>query len=120
MTELKRRRLGAVLYPGFELLDVFGPLEMFGVLQGLVEIAVVAEKKGPVASNQGPEAVARFDFEDCPPLDLLLVPGGLGTRVQVDNPTIVDFLARRAPQTEAAMTVCTGTALFARAGLLDG
>ena len=120
MAELKKRRLGAVVFPDFELLDLFGPLEMFGVLQGLVEIAVVAEKKGPVASSQGPEAMARFDFDDCPALDLILVPGGIGRLVQVENPAMLGFLAARAPRADVAMSVCTGAALFARAGLLDG
>lgn len=120
MTDLKARRLGAVLFPGFELLDVFGPLEMFGLLQGVVELALVAQRPGPVASAQGPESLAKFGFDDCPPLDLMLVPGGFGTRTEVDNPAMLDFLRRTVPQTEVAMTVCTGTSLFARAGLLDG
>lgn len=120
MSEQKSRRLGVVLYPDFELLDVFGPLEMFGLLKGMIDIAVVAERKGPVLSAQGPEVVAAHDFRDCPPLDLILVPGGFGTRGEVDNPAILDFLRQRVPQAEIGMTVCTGAALFAKAGLLDG
>ena len=120
MSNPQTRRLGAVLYPGFELLDVFGPLEMFGMLTGLVEIALVAEKAGPVPSAQGPQAVASHAFSDCPHLDLILVPGGIGTRAEIDNPAMLDFLRRRVAAAEVAMTVCTGTALFARAGVLDG
>jgi transcriptional regulator GlxA family with amidase domain len=120
MTDTKTRHLGAVLYPDFELLDVFGPLEMFGMLKGLVDVSVVAEKSGPVASAQGPETVARYGFADCPHLDLILVPGGFGTRAEIENPAILRFLAERVPQADAAMTVCTGTALFARAGVLAG
>lgn len=120
MSTKQTRTLGAVLFPGFELLDVFGPLEMFGVLTGMIEIAVVAEKPGPVKSAQGPETMAHHGFDLCPHLDLILVPGGIGTRAEVDNPAMLDFLRRRVPEAEIAMTVCTGTALFARAGLLDG
>jgi transcriptional regulator GlxA family with amidase domain len=120
MSDLKPRRLGAVLYPDFELLDVFGPLEMFGVLQGIVEIKLVAEKAGPVRSAQGPESLAAHGFDDCPHLDLILVPGGMGTRAEIENPVLIDFLRRRVEAAEVAMTVCTGTALFARAGVLDG
>ena len=58
MTDVKRRRLGVVLFPVFELLDVFGPLEMFGILSDRVEIVVAAERPGPVTSAQGPEVVA--------------------------------------------------------------
>jgi len=115
-----KRRLGVLLYPVFELLDVFGPLEMFGILSDRVEIAVVAERAGPVASAQGPEVVATYDFATCPPLDLLLVPGGFGTRTEASNPAILGFVRERAPRAEVAMSVCTGSLLYAAAGLLDG
>ncbi len=114
------RRLGAVLYPGFELLDLFGPLEMFGNMTGSVEIAMVAQQRGLVASAQGPAAVADHGFDGCPPLDLLLIPGGIGTRAELDNPAMLAWLRERVPPAEITMTVCTGAALLARAGLLDG
>jgi len=120
MTEPRTRRLGVVLFPGFELLDVFGPLEMFGSLTGMVDISMVAAQAGSVASAQGPRVVADSGLEDCPPLDLILVPGGIGTRDAIDNPALLEWLTKRVNQAEVAMTVCTGTALFARAGLLDG
>jgi len=114
------RRLGALFFPGFELLDTFGPLEMFGNMPGAVEIVTVAEHAGPVKSHQGPAVVAEFGFADCPRLDLLLIPGGMGTRAEVENAALLDWLRRRAPETEVTMSVCTGSALLARAGLLDG
>ena len=113
------RTLGVILYPGFELLDVFGPLEAFGNLPGLYRVLMVAETRGPVASAQGPQVLAEVDFHDCPQLDVILVPGGLGTREQVENPRFLDWLARRATQAEIATSVCTGSALLARAGVLD-
>ncbi len=120
MAEKQLKRLGVVLFPEFELLDVFGPLEMFGNLQGVVAVTMVAEEKGPVVSAQGPAVLAEHGFADCPHLDLILVPGGMGTRTEIDNPVMLDFLARRVAAAEIAMTVCTGTVLFARAGVLDG
>jgi len=120
MSDARPRRLGALLFPGFELLDTFGPLEMFGNMPGAVEIVTVAQHKGPVRSGQGPSAVAEYDFADCPRLDLLLIPGGMGTRTEVENPAVLDWLRRRVPETEVTMTVCSGTALLAGAGLLDG
>jgi putative intracellular protease/amidase len=120
MAEKQETRLGVVLYPGFELLDVFGPLEMFGNLPGVVDVAIVAQRKGAVPSAQGPSVVADYGFLDCPRLDLILVPGGIGSRAEVDNPVLLDWLAQRVDAAEVAMTVCTGTALFARAGVLDG
>ncbi len=120
MSDTTPRRLGAVLFPGFELLDVFGPLEMFGHLGGLIDITTVAGHAGPVASAQHVRAVADCGFADAPRFDLLLVPGGIGTRAEVDNAAMLDFLRAQVPQAELTMTVCTGTALPARAGLLDG
>jgi putative intracellular protease/amidase len=58
------RTVCALLFPGFELLDAFGPVEMFGALGGDYRIAMVAEQAGPIASNQGPKAVADYAFSD--------------------------------------------------------
>ena len=120
MTDSSAKRLGVLLYPGFEVLDVFGPVEMFGNLTGVVDVVTVAQEAGPVASAQGPSVNADYDFATCPHLDLLLVPGGIGTRAEVENPALLEWLGRRADEVEVAMTVCTGTALLARTGLLDG
>ena len=119
---LSPRTLGVVLFEGFELLDVFGPCEAYGIsdLGGAFRLATVAAKAGPVASAQGPKAVAEFGFDDCPALDLLLVPGGIGTRREVDNAAMLAWLRARAEQAELVTSVCTGAALLARAGLLDG
>jgi transcriptional regulator GlxA family with amidase domain len=114
------RTLGAVLYPDFELLDLYGPLEMFGTLGPAVRIVTVAERPGPVASFQGPATVAEYGFADAPPLDLILLPGGLGTLPQLANPALLGFLCERAPRAERTMSVCSGSALLAKAGLLDG
>jgi len=120
MSESAPRTLGAVLYPQFELLDLYGPLEMFGSLEKEIRIVTVAEKKGPVASTPGVETVARYDFDDCPRLDLILVPGGIGTLPQLGNEALLEFLRKRAGAAELTMSVCSGSALLARAGLLDG
>ncbi len=116
------RTLGVLLFEGFELLDVFGPCEAYGIgdLGGAIRLAMVAEKSGPVVSAQGPQAVAEFSFGDCPPLDIILVPGGIGTRREVENATLIAWLRARAATAELVTSVCTGAALLARAGLLDG
>ena len=117
---MAERTLGAVLFPGFELLDVFGPLEAFAGLGGLFHVVTVAERAGPVASAQRVRAVADHGLADCPHLDVVLVPGGIGTREGVENRTLLDWLAQRAAEAEIVTSVCTGAALLARAGLLDG
>jgi putative intracellular protease/amidase len=114
------RTLGAVLYDKFELLDLYGPLEMFGSVGPDVRIVTVAEQAGPVASTQGPRTVAEHSFADAPKLDLILLPGGFGTFPQLENAAMLDFLRKRAPQADVTMSVCSGSALLAKAGLLDG
>jgi transcriptional regulator GlxA family with amidase domain len=114
--------VGALLFPGFELLDVFGPLEAWGMLavRGGCTVTTVAERAGPVTSAQGPSAVATHGLVDCPRLDILLVPGGLGTRREVQNTALLEWLRQRASEAHIVTSVCTGAALLARAGLLDG
>lgn len=117
---MAQKTVGVLLFPEFELLDVFGPLEAFGQAKDWFRIVTVAERPGPVTSAQGPRAVADHGFADCPPLDIVLVPGGMGTRREVDNPVLVEWIARQARKAETTTSVCTGAALLARAGVLDG
>jgi transcriptional regulator GlxA family with amidase domain len=121
---LPTKRLGVLLFPGFELLDVFGPLEMFGVLRHFgevsVEITIVAKEAGAVTSGPGLEVLADGGYADCSPLDMILVPGGLGTREAVSDQALVTWLYERAEVAETVMTVCTGTQLLAATGLIDG
>ena len=112
--------LGAIFYEGFELLDVYGPLEMFGSVGPELRIVTVAETAGPVASFQGPKTLAEYGFGDCPPLDLILLPGGFGTIEQLANDALLEFLRTRSTEARITMSVCSGSALLAKAGLLDG
>ena len=112
--------LGAIFYEGFELLDMYGPLEMFGSLGPELQIVTVAQDAGPIASFQGPKTLAEHGFADCPPLDLLLLPGGMGTLAQLENEALLDFLRERSRSAQATLSVCSGSAILAKAGLLDG
>ena len=115
-----KRTLGVVLFEGFELLDVFGPLEMFGLAADEFEICLISEHGGVVASRQSPKSVCDAAFSTSPALDLLLVPDGIGTRREVNNPVLLDWLKSRSEQAELVTSVCTGSALLAKAGVLDG
>jgi transcriptional regulator GlxA family with amidase domain len=109
-----------MLYPDFELLDNFGPMEMFGNMQGSIEMMTVATEPGLVKSAQGTRVHADHGLDDCPKLDMILVPGGMGTRAAVDDARLVDWLRRRSNEAEIVMTVCTGSGLLAQTGLIDG
>ncbi len=118
--EIKQRTVGVILFPGFELLDVFGPLEAFGMVPDRFKLTMVADTAGPVASAQGPKAIAEYSLRSCPHLDLILVPGGIGTRDGVNNAAFLNSIRELSDQAEITASVCTGSALLARAGLLDG
>jgi transcriptional regulator GlxA family with amidase domain len=113
-------RIGAVIFPAFELLDIYGPLELLGMLGERVSITMLAENIGEVKSSQGPKGVADVSIYDTFCLDLLIVPGGLGTRPLVQNTQFLDALRKHATNARFVASVCTGSALLAKAGILDG
>ncbi|MBJ6136696.1 DJ-1/PfpI family protein [Marinobacter litoralis] len=115
-----KRSVGVLLFPGFELLDVFGPLEMYGQAPDHFEIQLVSERGGEVASAQGPRSVADLAFCDAKSFDIVLVPGGIGTRAEVSNEVLLQWIRDHAETSEYLTSVCTGSALLAKAGILDG
>lgn len=116
----QKRTIGVVLFDGFELLDVFGPLEMYGIAKEHFDIRLVAQRGGEVAGAQGPKSVADHTFDDAVDYDILLVPGGMGTRSEVKNDALLSWLRTQAEKVEYMTSVCTGSALLAKAGILDG
>ncbi len=114
------RTVGALIFEGFELLDLFGPMEMFGMQSEDFELVAVAERAGPVKSGQGLSAVADLALKERSEFDILFVPGGSGTRREVANDSLLAWIARASETAELTLSVCTGSALLARAGVLDG
>ncbi len=112
-------KLGAIVFDNFELLDLFGPLEMFGILKEKIEISLISENNKIIASTQGPKIVSDITFSQTPNLDILLIPGGLGTRKEVNNNNLIDFIKATSKKVDYVATVCTGSALLAKTGLLN-
>ncbi len=117
--------LGVILYPIFEPLDVFGPVEMFMCVPGnLLRVVFIAEKAGPVEagtqSQKGPKVYADYGYDDAPKLDIILVPGGFGTLLQLTNEKTLNFVRERSADARITTSVCSGSAILAKAGLLDG
>jgi len=112
--------VGALLFDGFELLDVFGPLEMFGALEGRARILMLAQAPGSIRSNQGVSCIADTPLAGDHSLDVLLVPGGMGTRREMTNAPLLAELGRQAEKARFVASVCTGSILLASAGLLEG
>ena len=109
--------LGAILYEGFELLDMFGPLEMFTALAPeLLQVVMIAETKGPVkagsmSNGPVPTVLADYGFDDAPSLDLILLPGGIGTFPELENEKMLNFLREKSALAQITSSVCTGSAL---------
>lgn len=121
----RTRNLGILLFNDVEVLDFAGPFEVFSVTkmeQGAIPFYVftVAEKPGPVFARNGLSINPAYTISDCPPVQMLLVPGGQGTRKEIDNEVLIEWIRNRAAKAEVTMSVCTGSLLLAKAGLLDG
>lgn len=115
-------QIAVVLFDGFELIDVFGPLEMFGNLGDRARISLLGREKGAVHfSEQKPmSAQATDSYENDETYDLLIVPGGFGTRSLARDPVFLKKLVGLAARCQWIASVCTGSALLAAAGLLEG
>jgi transcriptional regulator GlxA family with amidase domain len=118
--QTQKRTLGVLLFPGFELLDAYGPMELWGNLKEQVQVVTIAAKRGEIASGQGPKTVADYGYADAPQIDLLLVPGGRGTTELLQDKATLQWLQTRAQKAEIVMSVCNGASLLAAAGILDG
>ena len=114
---------GIVLYPDFEELDAVGPYEVIGMLGKLDpdwRVVMIAENAGPVRSLSGLNVIADYGFDDAPTLDVILVPGGLGSRKAVDDPRLVDYVRNAGLSATWVTSVCTGAMILHRAGFLAG
>jgi len=106
-------------------MDVAGPFEVFSVTgrrHGLEPFAVslVAERPGLVTLRNGFRVEPHATLAKTPGPDLLIIPGGQGTRREMHNPVVIDWVRRTAPRAELVLSVCTGSLVLASAGLLDG
>ncbi len=106
-----------LLYPGVEIIDIAGPWEAFGTAGFLVH--TVAEKPDPLTLVFNQKVVPDFTFENSPHADVLLVPGG-GYSQAMDNPRLIAWLQSKSKDVSYVMSVCTGTFILGKAGLLAG
>jgi len=114
------RTIGALVFPGFETLDLFGPLEFFGWLPEEFNIITVGEHFDHVTCRSGQRIMVDCLLSEKDDYDLILIPGGPGTPVEKPNAAINDWLIASSMKAEIIMSVCTGSALLASTGVLDG
>ena len=120
-----KRPVAILLFDDIEVLDFAGPFEVFTAADELRQgtafaTYTVAETAGEIRCHNGLRVVPDYTFATCPPAEVLVVPGGFGTRALLQRPAAVEWLRDRAQQAGIVMSVCTGALVLARAGLLGG
>jgi transcriptional regulator GlxA family with amidase domain len=118
-------RVGIFVFDEVEVLDFAGPFEVFGVTGWRTppqpfEVFLVAADDRRVVARNGLEIIARHTFADCPPIDILVVPGGWGSRTQLARDDVVGWVRSTAGSARLALSVCSGALILAKAGLLGG
>ena len=123
------KHVAVVLFDGFTVLDMYGPVQAFGACRvtrpdgppfRFFEVFTIAERRGAIKSGEGPSTHADYTFAESPPYDILLVPGGFGTREAVKDDAFLGRLRAASEKAAVTATVCTGSALLARTGLMNG
>jgi len=127
---MNRKRVGILIFPNVEVLDFCGPFEVFSVTRlseelrrdepSPFEVLLVAETVEAIVTTGGMTVTPHHSIDSCPPLDILVVPGGWGTRTEIKNARLLAWIGERARQVETLTSVCTGSMLLGQAGLLDG
>ncbi len=124
------KTVGILIFNDVEVLDVAGPFEVFSMTRldedkryettSPFRVVLLSEKKAPVVAIGGLKLIPDFTFDDCPSLDLFVIPGGWGTRREVDNPVLIQKISKLSAKSSLTASICTGSSLIGRAGLLDG
>jgi putative intracellular protease/amidase/YHS domain-containing protein len=111
------RKVAILVFNGMELLDFAGPAEVFG--SAGFQVRTVAATRTPVKCMGLVTLTPHYTFDDCPPPDIIVIPGG-NTRTVSKDKRLIDWLLKVSPEAEVTMSVCTGAFVLASAGLLDG
>lgn len=121
------RHVAIVLFDDVEVLDFCGPFEVFAVCgrrsgEAPFEVHTIAQAQRPVFARHQLSINPTYAFTstDAPRADIVLVPGGFGTRREMRNPAMIDWVQRAAQNAELVLSVCTGSLILGAAGLLDG
>ncbi len=127
---MERKQVGILIFKDVEVLDFCGPFEVFSTARLNEEkrreepspfnVFLVAEAKELIVTTGGMKVIPDYSFNDCPSLDILVVPGGWGTRQEMNNTLLLSWIAQRAKKLETLTSVCTGSLLLGKAGLLEG
>jgi len=114
-----QRRIGMLIFPRLTQLDMTGPYEVLARLPNTT-VDLVARTLEPVTTDRGMQIVPTVTYADCPPLDVVMVPGGPGQQDLMEDETALDFLRKQAASAQYVTSVCTGSLVLGAAGLLKG
>lgn len=113
-------RVDILLFDKFETLDVFGPVEILGRLPEVFKLNFISVHGGLVESSQKVRVETNLYIRDDDTLKILFVPGGSGTREKVHDNDFINFIENISKESKYIISVCTGSALLAKAGILNG
>ncbi|MGH8292147.1 MAG: DJ-1/PfpI family protein [Gammaproteobacteria bacterium] len=116
------KRLGVYVFDGVEVVDFTAPFGVFAVAQRMdpeLDAFLVGDTHVPVETTAGMTVMPRYGLDDHPDMDAFLVPGGIGTRREMHNARLLDFV-RTLPEKTLRVSVCTGAWIYGQAGILDG
>jgi transcriptional regulator GlxA family with amidase domain len=121
----RTRNVAILIFDDVELLDFAGPFEVFSVTgrqdgSSPFNVYTVAEKSDPITTRNQLSVNPQYTIDNCPQPDILLVPGGQGTRTEMNNPTLINWIKECSQKAELVLSVCTGALLLAKARLLEG
>ena len=119
MSHSKQHIIGLVFYPGMTALDMLGPNQVFSALPG-VELHRLWKTLDPITTDDGLVILPDTTFENCPPLDVICVGGGLEQRTFIDDPEVLEFFCKQGSTAKFITSVCGGSEFLAKAGLLEG
>ncbi|MBK8030909.1 MAG: DJ-1/PfpI family protein [Chloroflexi bacterium] len=120
------RNIAILLFETVEVLDFAGPLEVFASVNTVLEanppfnVYTVAETAGPIRAANPLTIVPDYTIDTCPPPDILIIPGGSGSRKAAKSERLIAWVKAQDQRTEFTLSVCTGTRVLAAAGILDG
>jgi cyclohexyl-isocyanide hydratase len=112
-------QIGLVIFPNVTQLDLTGPVQVFSSVPG-AKLHLIWKRIEPVASDSVLTLTPTATFADCPQLDVICVPGGVGTDDMINDTDMLDFLRRQAAGAKYITSVCTGSLVLGAAGLLRG
>lgn len=122
---MKKRNTAILIFDDVEVLDFAGPFEAFSVTNelsdySLLNVYTVAREKAPVTARNGLSVNPDYSINEVPQPDILIVPGGSGTRPILQQQDILTWIKQASQSAEKVLSVCTGALLLAKVGLLDG